>query len=277
MKENRKPIPESIKRKVRRSCGFGCVICGVPIYDIDHITEYSKVKKHTEDNLVLLCPTHHREKKWMPVEELRKHKRNPINLRTGTSHPHFFTMTGDEIHIYLGQNQYSKTFSSDRNFNFPIVIENEPLISLKKAENLLLLSMTIHDEHNKPVLVIEDSEIMFSTGVWDISIIGTRLTLISSKKRKLIELKFDIEDSVLRFLYANFQFRSWDIKIAADGYFSFTHPTKGSRKLIGLTVGGNPRMESTITIRNEEQPVDVGFMIGDCPQFEKHSYLFRSR
>lgn len=56
---NRPNIPAKLKRKVRQRCGFGRIICGLPIYEYDHIVEYSKTKHHNEGELTLLCPTHH--------------------------------------------------------------------------------------------------------------------------------------------------------------------------------------------------------------------------
>ena len=275
MKTNRPPLPEQLKRKVRQSCGFGCVICGSPIYDIDHIIEYSVVKEHTEDNLVLLCPTHHRKKKWMPIEDLRAKRRNPINLETGTSQPYFFSMISDSIDIYLGYNQYSKVFTDGNNFDFPIVVENLPLISLKKKENRLLISLTIFDEDDKPIMVIVDNEIIFSVSIWDIAIVGTLLTLFSCEKKKLIQLKFDIENATLSFLCGNFYFKKWNIEITSDGYFSLIHPTKSNQKIIGLTLGGESKIKSWMVIVNDEQQINVGFLIGDCPDFDDYGCLIK--
>jgi len=60
--ETRPPIPSKIKREVRQRCGYGCILCGCPIYDYEHIEEYSVVKEHTFENLALLCPICHRKK-----------------------------------------------------------------------------------------------------------------------------------------------------------------------------------------------------------------------
>jgi len=48
-----------MQREVRQRCGFGFVICGIPIYHYDHIIDHAEVHEHTADKLTLLCPTHH--------------------------------------------------------------------------------------------------------------------------------------------------------------------------------------------------------------------------
>lgn len=85
MAEDRPDIPEPLKRQVRQRCGFGCVICGVPVYHYDHLEEYSRVRVHEPDNLVLLCPNHHQDKTShrLPKALLTKAAANPRNL----SHP----------------------------------------------------------------------------------------------------------------------------------------------------------------------------------------------
>jgi 5-methylcytosine-specific restriction endonuclease McrA len=60
--EGRPDIPDGIKREVRQRCGFGCVLCGFPIYEYEHIIDYSIVREHVAANLTLLCPNHHAQK-----------------------------------------------------------------------------------------------------------------------------------------------------------------------------------------------------------------------
>jgi hypothetical protein len=40
MAEDRPPIPLPVKRLVRQQCAFGCVLCGLPLYEYDHIVPY---------------------------------------------------------------------------------------------------------------------------------------------------------------------------------------------------------------------------------------------
>jgi len=62
-KEPRPPILEPMKRSVRQRCSFGCVICGLPLYEYHHMIPYADTEKHEEDNITLtwyfdsLCTT----------------------------------------------------------------------------------------------------------------------------------------------------------------------------------------------------------------------------
>ncbi|WNG79930.1 hypothetical protein C6A86_016810 [Mycobacterium sp. ITM-2016-00316] len=62
MSDDRPPIPDPMKREVRQRCGFGCVICGHPIYEYEHMDDYAVVKRHGVANITLLCDGHHRLK-----------------------------------------------------------------------------------------------------------------------------------------------------------------------------------------------------------------------
>jgi hypothetical protein len=78
----RPEIPNLIKLQVRKACGFGCAICGMPFYQYDHIEDYARVRKHESFNIVLLRPLHHAEKtaKMLPLGAVWEARRNPINL-----------------------------------------------------------------------------------------------------------------------------------------------------------------------------------------------------
>lgn len=88
--ESRPKIPASIKREIRQRCGFGCVICGCPVFDYEHI-EGIGATGHNPSHMTLLCPTHHREKTVgrMPVSVVRDHDAHPFNTGAtfGAGHP----------------------------------------------------------------------------------------------------------------------------------------------------------------------------------------------
>ncbi len=59
--ENRPAIPMAIKRKVLMEAGHRCAIptCKQTPVELAHIEPWSKVKEHTFENLIALCPTCH--------------------------------------------------------------------------------------------------------------------------------------------------------------------------------------------------------------------------
>ncbi len=52
---NSRNIPLPIQREVRKRCGFGCVLCGLPLYEYEHMEEWAQVKRHIADEITLLC------------------------------------------------------------------------------------------------------------------------------------------------------------------------------------------------------------------------------
>ena len=59
--ESRPAIPMAIKRKVLMESGHRCAIptCKQTPVELAHIIPWSKVKEHTFENLIALCPTCH--------------------------------------------------------------------------------------------------------------------------------------------------------------------------------------------------------------------------
>lgn len=59
--ENRPAIPTKIRRAVLVEAGHRCAIptCRQTPVELAHIVPWSKVKEHTFDNLIALCPTCH--------------------------------------------------------------------------------------------------------------------------------------------------------------------------------------------------------------------------
>ena len=61
MPEGRPAIPADLKRRVLMEAGHRCAIptCRTVPVEIAHIEPYSKVRDHTFENLIALCPTCH--------------------------------------------------------------------------------------------------------------------------------------------------------------------------------------------------------------------------
>jgi hypothetical protein len=86
----RPPIGAEMEKEVRRRCGFGCVMCGLPLYEYDHILGWSNVQRHVAEEITLLCEMHHREKTngLLPLDHVVAANREPFNLRRAVSRPH---------------------------------------------------------------------------------------------------------------------------------------------------------------------------------------------
>jgi hypothetical protein len=86
---NRPAIPRELEREVLLEAGHRCAIptCRQPTTEVAHIIPYSKVKKHSFDNLLALCPNCHtrHHKGEIDRKSLQQYKANLsiLNSRYG--------------------------------------------------------------------------------------------------------------------------------------------------------------------------------------------------
>lgn len=193
-------IPENIKREVRQRCGFGCVICGSPIYEYEHMTEWSIVKVHIADDITLLCPDHHAEKTkgLLPIEFVRKHNLNPYNIKEGKSKSKQLYYYGESCSFIIAGNKFNmKTHRDFPSVLVPIVIDGVPLIGFNMYKGQLFLNANIYDENNKMILKIVNNHLEYSIGVWDITFISNRLTIRQAQRNISLKIKFKVPNIVI--------------------------------------------------------------------------------
>jgi len=89
-------IPDPVARAVRQRCGFGCVICGKPIYQYEHKLGFAKVQRHVAEEITLLCGTHHDERTrgLRTAEQVEEADRNPYNRGRGATEPYALAFGG---------------------------------------------------------------------------------------------------------------------------------------------------------------------------------------
>lgn len=192
-------IPLPIQREVRKRCGFGCVICGMPLYEYEHMEEWAQVKRHVADEITLLCDQHHREKTGglLPKSDVREANKNPYNLKNGVSKPYNLHFSGNEATVEIGSNSFTCQDQGYGTAMTPISVDGTPLIGLILADGHLLLNLIIFDEFNKPILHIRNNQLCYSTSPWDISLIGKKLTIREAHRKILFEIEFFPPDKIV--------------------------------------------------------------------------------
>jgi len=200
-------IPLPIQREVRQRCGFGCVICGLPLYEYEHMLGWSKVKRHVAEEITLLCDQHHREKisGLLPNKKVAEADSNPFNLRVGVSKPYNLHYEGKECEIIIGSNSFMLKSENDGGVIFPIIIDNVPLISFEFLDKHLLLNLKLFDEFNKLVLMIVRNQLIYSLSPWDIQLVGRNLIIREESRKILIDINFETPNRIIfkrgRFLF----------------------------------------------------------------------------
>ncbi|RTY68083.1 cell division protein [Pseudomonas veronii] len=195
----REKIPPHIKREVRQRCGFGCVKCGLPLYEYEHMEEWAVVKRHIASEITLLCDQHHREKTagLLPKEEVRRCNDNPINLQNEKSAKYNLYFSGTSAEIWMGNNSFVSEYLSDDSELNAIIVDGLPLVQMKVIDQHLLLNLTFFDEENNVTAQIVENELIYSTSPWDIELVGTTLTIREQRGKILLRIEFNPPNKIV--------------------------------------------------------------------------------
>lgn len=196
---SREPIPEAIKREVRQRCGFGCVICGLPLYEYEHMLEWANVKRHKADEITLLCREHHGQKTsgLLPVKDVINADKNPHNLKEGVSKSLLLNYSGNtDISFKFGKSILPYPDLPEGAMVIPIVIDDIPIISFTIKSGNLFINFLAFDETNELIFQIVENEVVYSTEQWDIEWISNRLTIRENKGAILLRLEFNPPNNI---------------------------------------------------------------------------------
>ena len=195
MAGDRPPIPDPTARQVRQRCGFGCAICGDPLYQYDHIIDYSVVREHHADNLTLLCVKHHTEKtkKLLTQVQVERANANPINVQRGISSPYGLHFEGTRFDVEIGGNKFFGGLRDNQNcVNLTAIsIDDVDLLSFKiDSSGKPFSERCIFDRANFPLLGIFENRVICYVSAWDVEFIGHKLTVRDGPGKILFEIDF---------------------------------------------------------------------------------------
>jgi len=143
------PIRLPVQREVRQRCGFGCVLCGMPLYEYHHMTPYRETQEHRADDITLLCDKHHKEATngLLTSEQVATANANPFNVQHNVSSPYGLHFQGDESHVVIGGNLFSGIVRDKENVGRVIAISVDDIdliwFKIDPAGNLLGMSLCL--------------------------------------------------------------------------------------------------------------------------------------
>lgn len=234
--ETRPPIPEATKRVVRQRCGFGCVLCGLPVYQIDHMVDWAEVRSHDPENLTLLCGTHHDAKTrgLLPPQVVQQANQEPWNIKAGFTRPYglYFGMA-DEVEIVMGSVGFRSTVPD----MCAVMVDDQPLLAFDRDEDGLGLHLMNFDEYNYPVLSIEHNQLVVGRSNWDVQFVGQVLTIRARRGTIGLRARFEpparvvIDRARLRFngVLTSVTSNGIDINHFTIAHLSFTEVEIGMR------------------------------------------------
>src|SRR5579864_6148543 len=182
-------ISRPTKRAVRQRCGFGCIFCGLPIYEYDHMCGYSDQTADVPGEITLLCPTHHAAKtrKLIALETVLQANEEPYNIHTGVSSPYGLHYQAATCEIRIAGNQFVGVGAAVT----ALLMRDEKVIEFEfSGEGQLFLNANIHNRSGEQALLIEENEMMYSATRWDIEYVGQVLTVRQAHGDILFELRF---------------------------------------------------------------------------------------
>jgi len=180
-------VPAAVRREVRQRCGFGCVRCGLGLYDYEHFDpDFKEATEHCADGITLLCMqcNQKRRRGVLSVETVKAANASPRCSEQGFANE-AFDFGQDSVEIAFA----GVTFSDcDR----LIEVNGFPILAIRPPEapsQPYRLSGRFADETGEITLKIEDN--IWSAGAdnWDVECIGPRITIRSGPRNVALILK----------------------------------------------------------------------------------------
>ncbi len=216
---SRPSIPSPLKRAVRQRCGFGCVVCGVPLYHYEHMVAYHVVKVHEPDNLTLLCDRHHREKTsgLLPISDVRGANADPYNLRSGRSAPLSLHYSGEGCEARIGGVSHEWPVLPSSGLTTALLVDNVPIVAFMREDNQLLLTIQLFGAQNEHVVQVLDNELIYSVGPWDVEMESRRLTIRSAPRDIFVSIEFT-PPSLVDIQRGHFYCNGYEFKVAPNSF-----------------------------------------------------------
>lgn len=182
-------IPEDVKRQVRQTCGYGCVICGAAIVEYEHVRpEFAKAKAHDPQGIALLCPTCHAKKtrNFLSVRRVLEASEKPAAKTSGFA---FSELEDHNSHPYVVLGGMTL-----KNCPTPVQVRGIPLIRVEDSEvarGPYQLSASFFDDKGVPSLFIRRNEWQVGANSWDVEAVGGRITVRTGPGEIALQLLLD--------------------------------------------------------------------------------------
>ena len=253
--DQRPPIPDPMKREVRQRCGFGCVMCGLPLYTYEHILGWANVHRHIAEELTLLCDLHQREStnKLLPREQIIRADKDPYNLREGVSKPYTLHYEGSDCIVDLGGNVYSFRDEGYGTEFVALSLDDDPIINFRLDSGHWLLNLNMYDKNDELILLIADNELIYSPNSWDIELVGHNLVIHEAHRKILIDILFE-PPSQIKIQRGHFFHKGIEVEITQNSL----KIVNTGQTLIGCGTGGHTH---GMLLGNMLRPNNWGFHI----------------
>ena len=190
--------PPVVERQLRQEARYGCAFCGTPILENAHIIPYNISHSFIPEDMIALCPTHHRKADTghYPESVLRDAKQNPHNI---TKTEDEFKVTGKDLIVNLGSFRAINTTRV-------LVVDDFDIVTIRRDHgNYLFLDVNFFDRLGRFVGIVLDSKWFVDTSFfWDVEYISQHLTIRSKPRKIELDIKIEREEvCIIGELYYN--------------------------------------------------------------------------
>lgn len=248
--------PAPIAREVRQRCAFGCVMCGKPVYDYEHIEGYDATGDDPA-HITLLCADHHREKTAgrLPVDLVRQANASPYNVGRHLSSEHSLYFSGDEFFIGFGNMRIMMLDG----VSCGLVVDGALVFGAEITDGRLRLTANLRDINNRTLVRIDDGHLRIGTSAWDATVEGPTITLRDGHGSIAAQLELHppthIEVTTAKFFFNGVRVEAG--RAAKSGGLDFPYPQVG---LADLAVSG------AISVGCHRPEFNSLFLIPDSPR-----------
>jgi hypothetical protein len=246
-------IREPIKREVRQRSGFGCVFCGIWIYQYEHFNpEYKDAKTHNADGICLLCGTDHQKVTSGIISkgQVANQYKNPIALSKGYAND--YLNLNSKFFVAIGRVLFTETGNL-------LSVDGVNLLSITQstASEPMKLNAKFFDDKNNLILEIKNNEMLGYTTNWDIEQKGTH-TIFRRKKGEIVLQINIIPPDVIEIERINMMYKSAKIYTDSNNGRIFIQSKNGG--LVDLFKG--QIITEGLCINESEVSFNKGFFIG---------------
>lgn len=216
-------IPSAMKRTLRQEAGFGCAKCGCPIIEYHHIVPWEERQEHHAQDIVVLCPTCHRELGKASNALSYKAKCNPFNLKKNYAKGQLFGKISDRT-LDLGGLKIVNCDPALKYFGNTVLriyddVDSTPVIYFRGINSQFQTD-----------LLINGNELSFQTaGIWDVQF---RTNFLKFSRNSKDSVTIDMRSDVVK-VRARFKVGNDSLEISSENF------STGGPRLSGAIIDGN--------------------------------------
>lgn len=219
---NYKKPPESIAKQVKREAGFGCCVCGCPIFGYHYLEQYKEDDKlFNPENLIILCFYHQLKcfdtrKPSISRQDLIEYKKNPFNIKNGDIGGLLLIETTDIMIKPFNEKSLKK---GEDCIILEIESESVMLFSIGECDNLEI-TLDFYDKEGNLLAVMDRNNFISKYPIlWEFDF--SKQSIKISQKDRDIFFELHIKETFIE-LQANLWWKGFNIVIYNDEYRTLT-------------------------------------------------------